>query len=426
VFAAHSFCQLGLRNKIVTLDVSSSLPLRFRVLNAVGKTLRAIGVAAAELDEKSMCRAAVRQTGLSDFGDSYFREGLVRLLDSATRDVPFHFVGRLMFSRWIVNHLANRLLLEETRKQRPELLDHSLVPPIVILGMPRSGTTLLHRLLAIDPAHRGVPLWELVRPILPPDGRRDRRRQIAERHFRVGAKLTPDVDRKHYIRVNEPEECMWMLGMTFVNLSFWMLAPVYGYVDWYNQQELFPQKYREYRWLLSVLQASAPTRRLVLKAPEHSAALDCLVQAVPEALIIQTHRDPVVVVNSLNSLFRTVHAGRAERIDPRRTAETNLELLECSSARNLAARNECARAIRDVRYEQLVADPIGTVRGVYRAFGLEWPPGHEKRLEAYIGENPKHKHGQHRYRAEDFGLTNRMIAARLQQYAEAFGYRNSV
>jgi hypothetical protein len=405
----------------LTFDTPPSLPLRFRVLNTLGKTLRAVGVPAAEFDERSVCRAAVRQTGLSDFGDDYFREGLVQVLDSARRDVPFHFLGRLTFSKWTVNHLANRLLLVETRKQSPELFNRPLVPPIVILGLPRSGTTLLHRLLAIDPAYRGVPFWELVRPIVP-DGRPDRRRRITERHFRLGAKLTPDVDHKHYIRVNEPEECMWMLGLTFVNLSFWMLAPVYGYVDWYNQQELFPKKYREYRWLLNVLQSVAPNRRLVLKAPEHAAGLGSLMQAIPEALVIQTHRHPVSVVNSLNSLFHTVHAGRIERIDPRRTAEANLTLLEQGTARNLAAREESALEIHDVRYEQLLADPVGTVRKVYSAFGLEWPGGHELRLEAYVRENPKNKHGQHRYRAEDFGLTDQMIAARLRDYAEAFGY----
>jgi hypothetical protein len=257
------------------------------------------------------------------------------------------------------------------------------------------------------------------------DQRADARQRIAEREFGVGTKLTPDVDRKHYIRVDEPEECMWMLGLTFVNLSFWMLAPVYGYVEWYMEQGLFPKKYREYRWLLNVLQAAAPARRLVLKAPEHTAALGPLMQAVPEALVIQTHRDPVAVTNSLNSLFYTVHAGRAARIDPGRTAKTNLALLEYGSARSLAAREECAEAVYDVHYEELVADPVGMVRSVYDCFGLEWPEGHDERLEAYVRENPKHKHGQHRYRAEDFGLTDRRIAARLQAYAEAFGCRDS-
>jgi hypothetical protein len=165
---------------------------------------------------------------------------------------------------------------------------------------------------------------------------------------------------------------------------------------------------------------------LVLKAPEHTAGLGPLVQAVPEARVIQTHRDPVAVANSLNSLFHTVHAGRAARIDPRRTAETNLTLLEYGSARSLVAREECDEAIYDVHYEELVADPVGTVRSVYDRFGLEWPDGHEGRLEAYVRENPEHKHGQHRYRAEDFGLTDRKIAARLQAYTEAFGCRSGL
>ena len=404
------------------LEQRLALPFPIRVLNTIGETLRAMKVPLAELSEASVCKAAKKQTGLSDFGDPYYREGLLTLLDSTENDANLHFLGRFAYQRWIVSNLCNRLLLVETRRRKPEIFDRPLLPPIIILGLPRSGTTLLHRMLAIDSAHRGVPMWELMRPIPPVDDKPDRRRKVAEQEFNLNKRVTFDVDRKHFIRPDQPEECMWMLGLTFLNLSFWMLGPVYGYVEWYMRQNLFQKKYQDYRWLLQVLQAAEPARRLTLKAPEHLGKLDVLQQMVPEAMLIQTHRDPVTVTNSLNSLFYSAHAAKTDHSDPRRTADANLSLLEWGATQNMAARDRLPQPVYDVYYEGLVADPIGTAREVYDHFGLEWPENHEQRLQAYVRQNPKDKHGQHLYRAEDFGLTDDVIAHRFRNYRKAFGY----
>ncbi len=175
------------------LEPRSSLPLGFRFLNATGRYLRAAHLPIARLDEESVLEAAVKETGLTDFGPPYYREGLSRLLISAEEDADLHFVGRLAFRETVVNSLVNRLLLTETRKRTPEVFQRPFIPPIIVLGLPRSGTTFLHRLLALDPRHRGVPLWELVRPLrdVDPDDQPDRRRQIFQRKLKGRQMLCP-------------------------------------------------------------------------------------------------------------------------------------------------------------------------------------------------------------------------------------------
>jgi hypothetical protein len=404
----------------MTLQSQLPLPFPYRTLNVLGRALRQAGMPIAEFDERVVSGAARRWTGLSDFGDPYYRQGLLRLLDAAERDADLHFTGRSVLYWWIVLHLSNRLRLVEAHRHQPELFAHPLTPPLVVLGLPRSGTTLLHRLLAADPAHRGIPMWELMRPIPPRDGRPDLRRQKAAFEFGLRGEFITFVDSKHYIRTDVPEECMWMLAIAFVNLSFWVLAPVYGYLAWYIGQDLAATKYQEYRWLLHILQAAHPARRLTLKAPEHTGQVDVLLSAVPEALVIQTHRHPVTAMNSFNSLLYSVHITMTERLDLRRMAAANVDAIAHQARRNVAARDQLGSRVYDVAYDRLIADPIGTVSAIYDHFGLHWPEGHERRLHAYMEENPKGKHGQHRYRAADFGLTDGAIAERFRDYCRRF------
>jgi hypothetical protein len=405
------------------LKSRSSLPFRFQLLNLAGQLLRATNVPIGRFDEETVHRAAMKEADSTDFGDPYYREGLARLLRSAEHDAELHFVGRLAYREFIVGILANRLLLTEARKRTPEVFQRPLVPPIIVLGLPRSGTTFLHRMLASDPAHRAIPLWELVRP-LPGGGSSggpDRRREIVQQKLESRQTLAPDLDRKHYTRVDTPEECIWLLAATFVSPIFWVLAPVYGYLEWYKDQNRL-QAYQEYRLLLQVLQAGDPTRRLALKAPAHTGALDALLKTIPDALLIQTHRNPVEASNSLNSLFYSLHSAVTERVDAPRMAQALLSLQQHEIERNLAARDGHPGAVFDVYYDQLVADPIGTVRGVYDHFGLAWSEAYEEQLVTYLRKNPKGKYGPHRYASVDFGQSDKAIAERFAAYSERFGF----
>jgi hypothetical protein len=399
----------------------ASLPLRFRLLNTVGKHLGAARLPIAGLDEETLVRAAVQKAGLSDFGSSYYREGLLRLLESLEDDAALHFAGRVANREIIVSCLINRLLLTEACKRTPAVFRRQLKPPIIVLGLPRSGSTYLHRLLALDPVHRAVPWWELARPVpdADSDGRPDRRRQILQRKLHRRQKVVPDFDRKHYTRVDTPEECIWLLATTFFSPLFWASAPVYGYLDWYKNHDRL-RAYYEYRLLLQVLQAAHPTRRLTLKSSTHTGAVDTLLQTVPGALLIQTHRNPVEATASLFSLFYSVHGRMTERLDVRRMTEAVLGFHEHQIARNLVTRDTHPRAVFDVYYDRLVADPIGTVRDIYDHYDLAWSEEFAERLNHYVQQNPRGKHGAHRYAPEEFGQTKEAISKRFAAYIERF------
>jgi hypothetical protein len=399
--------------------------LRLRILNTVGKHLGAARLPVAALDEEALVGAAVKATGLSEFGDGYHREGLLRLLESVEKDAALHLSGQLTFRETIVGSLINRLLLTEAYKRSPEIFQKPLKPPIIVLGLPRSGTTFLHRLLAMDPAHRAVPWWELARPLPSPgsNGKSDRRRQIFQKKLHRLQKITPDLDRIHYTRVDTPEECIWLLASTFLSPLFWALAPVYGYLDWYMNQDRL-QAYYEYRLLLQVLQAADPTRRLVLKSSTHTGAVETLLQTIPSSLLIQTHRNPVETTASLASYFYSLHSRTTERLDVRRMTEAILSFHEHQIARNLKARDAYPGALFDVYYDRLVADPIGTVRDIYDHYGLAWSEEFEERLNYYLQQNPRGKHGAHLYSPENFGQTRDTISRRFAAYIERFELTN--
>ena len=395
-----------------------TFPPPYRLLNAVGEFTRAKRLRRFQLDENAVLGAAMSRAGLTDFGAPGFQDGLRALLASAEQDASLHFLGRVSLRRTVVESLINRLLIVEARKRTPEVFSAPLIPPLIVLGLPRSGTTYLHRLLAEDPAHHAPPFWELVRP-LPQPGVRDDRRGVIARELVWRKRVAPELDRKHFITADTPEECLFMLGATFEALLFWVLAPVQGYMAWYLAQD-HTRKYQEYRAWLQVLQAATPGKRLVMKAPEHTGALAALLRAVPEAHVVQTHRDPASAYASFNSLIATTHATSSARPDVRRMAEMNLQLLETEITRNLAARAANPDVVHDVWYDELVADPTGTVWNIYERFELDPSDVYQTRLAAYVQEHPRAKHGSHRYALEDYGMSDSHVRDRLAAYCERF------
>jgi hypothetical protein len=404
------------------LAKQSQLPFFAQLLNGIGKSLRALKIPLYELSADALCETAMKRLKLSDFGDPAFYEGMHCLLHSIDSDANLNLLGRMLIKKTMVALLQNRLLLTEDRKRRPEVYERPLIPPIIVTGLPRSGTTFLHRLLAEDSTHRAIPFWEAMHPL--PDSDPDRRYETVKKLLDLRIRLAPELDRKHFIRADTPEECIFLMGMTFVTTMFWIGLPVFEYARWYNTAPR-TQAYREYSWLLHVLQDASPTKRLALKAPPHMGALDALYEVVPNAMVVQLLRDPVRAVTSLNSLIYTSHSTLAEKLDVPRMAQTTLEMLEQDVKHNLAFRAAHPEdRICDIYYTDLVADPIATVQRIYAYFDMPWSEDNLRRLQAYISKNPKGRHGSHRYQAEDFGLTDAEIAERFRNYIDHFDLAN--
>lgn len=404
-------------------DSRAQLPFRYRVVNSLGSLLVAARLKNLSLKEQERCEAAIEQSELNDFGDAYYREGLQQLLASAKEDANLHPIGRYIFIDMITNFLAQRLHMVETRKRKAEIFEKPLVPPLIIVGPARSGTTFLHNLLAQDPNHRALPQWLLMYPFPeePVKGSdTDPRYEKAAQGLNFRQPLLQGLDAKHFSRADSPEEDILPLGVTFHSMIFFTLFPVYSYQAWYLGHIELSQKYREYRWLLQVYQSEDPSRRLTLKAPAHTGSLGSILDAVPEAKLIMTHRNPADCISSACSLLYTFHLGVANEIDIPRMSELVLSSYVTLGKRNIAFREEHPGLIYDVHYDALVSDPVRTVRGIYSHYDLPWPESHKAVLEDYIQRNKKGKHGKHRYTASDFGMEEEEIAEKAKFYTYIF------
>jgi hypothetical protein len=401
--------------------IHAPLPLRYRLFNVLGRALVAVNRPETRLDPVYLCRQAMAQTRLTDFGDPYFREGLVTLLAAAERDARLTPIGRIALNQTVSNMLTQRLKFVAAFKEQPQLLIQPLLPPLLITGPARSGTTYLHNMLAIDAVHRALPYWLLVRPFPVGNGEDqgpDPRRQLAQESLDFWQGLFADLDTKHYMRVDLPEECIMVLALTFNSLLFGTLFPVIGYMEWYLQHMDSLPKYQEYRWLLQYFQSLEPEQRLTLKAPAHMSNLEAITHYLPEVMIVQTHRDPVVCVSSTCSLISSYHRAVAQEVNMSQFSDIVLRVFATWFRRNLAFRQAHPGVIYDVDYNELVADPLETVRGIYDHFGLPWTEAYVRALRTYIAQNPKDKHGRHRYAPEDYGLTAAKITGRLGFYNE--------
>lgn len=372
------------------------------------------------LDEDRLCADVVEELGLTDFGHPHFREGLRCLLDSAERDARLSGSGRAILHALTTTLLSNRLLLADARRRCPAIFERPLIPPIIVAGLPRSGTTYLHRLLSLDPAHRGVPMWELLRPL--PSGTPDLRRQMAVDGERGQQEALPGYDRIHYSRADSVEECIILQATTFCSALFLSFFAVSSYAHWFVKHDQ-REPYREYLLLLQYLQSVKPELRLTLKAPSHTGSLQVLHETIPTAMLIQMHRDPVAVCNSANSSRALLQRMTTDHIDLRRNAMLHLDILSQWTTASMAFQDRHPGLVHDVLYTNLIADPVGVIKGIYQRFNLPWTDEYAKRLATYMEENPQYKYGEHRYRSEDFGGTEEEIVSHFAPYIERYGLR---
>jgi hypothetical protein len=393
------------------LPSQRSLPLPYCLFDLAGRQAERLGLQVGDLRLETLFKDAQQQTRLADFGSPYFLAGLNKLLESLGENVQLRFYGRLVMRLMLTNYLSQRLMFVDAQKNKPELFASLKQPPIIITGLHRSGTTFLHRLLAVDPANSGTPFWWLYRPFQH-TGALDFRKIQAWMELSILKPIFPGIQFKHCIRPFDSEESCWMLGMTFHSMVFWILSPVTSYLRWLWEQDM-REVYREYALLLQALQRSAPDQRLVMKAPDHMPHLDLLLDAVPEAHIVQLHRDPTTCVLSLSSLFYATHIALSERVNLRLMAEANQAMTAKFLQANRAVRRnpDVDRRVLDINYEDLVNDPEKTVRGIYDHFGFAFSEGAATRTSQFLnclrGRDPQ----AHHYSGVQFGLSEPELRA---------------
>jgi hypothetical protein len=406
------------------------LPALVRTLNWGGHQLRRIGVPVVRLDEPSLLAAARKKTGLNDFGGAGFREGLRKLLDSLEQEAELSVLGRIISRTSIVDLLVNRLEMTEVHRQHPEIARGQIQRPIFVIGMPRTGTSILHELLAQDPANRTPLSWEVAKPCPPPERETyETDPRIAE----VDAKLSqtewliPDFKKMHPMGARLPQECVVITAHEFASMVFSTTHHVPDYTAWlHNDADLAPV-YASHRRMLQLLQWHCPAERWVLKSPGHLWSLDALVKEYPDACLVQTHRDPIKIISSLTSLSLTLRSMASDQVEPRALGREWSAYVLTALERSVAAReNGTVKAdqVVDVQFDDLLADTFGTIRRIYDQFGLTYTAEAESRMRRFLAENPGDKHGKHTYRFADTGLDVDEERRKVQRYQTFFGVRS--
>lgn len=374
--------------------------------------------------EEALILAAQEKTGLTEFGVGPWREGLGVLLRAYDEEARFSRAGEARARDDLVHVLAARLKVQEAWRREPGCLGGELRQPIFVLGLPRTGTTALHFLLAQDPAHQVLEYWLAASPrSRPPRETWEREPDFlrAALGLRQIYAQDPGLKAIHLMEADGPEECRHLLMQSFLDDSFDSNASVPSYTKWFHQQDL-RSAYERHRDILKLVGSATPERRWVLKYPAHLRNLEAVRAIYPDACFVWTHRDPAQVLPSLCSLVVGYRSLYEDDVDVRAVGAWQLEmwseLVSAGRRARLAADPAC---FYDLQFADLLADPVAAARGAYEYFGIEFSAEAERRMQAWHAANPQGKHGGHRYSAEDFGLSQAAIDARFAEYRAAFG-----
>jgi hypothetical protein len=396
-------------------------PLLVRAFNRCGPLLQRIGIVGKWSSPSDLIEAAKRRCRLDDFGGGDFFEALSRLLESCQRDARLNAIGRMALHFDTVRHLCNRLLMERDRRIYPEIAKQKIQEPIFIIGLPRSGTTLLHALLSVDPENRAPLTWEVMSPSPPSAEREAQRIREAKRNLSSLRWLAPAFDRVHATGAELPQECVSLMSPSFLSDQFDTMYRVPSYRAWFLKQDLRPA-YEFHHYFLQHLQQRRSARRWILKAPAHLFALPTLLSIYPNARFLQTHREPIVTITSVSSLITILRRVFSNTVDPAEVARDALQYWSTTMTRFLTERDRLLPADRiyDLSYLQIRRDPIAAVKQFYNYFGWELSSRTEQQMRVVLASQPREQNGSHRYKPSQFGLDPDDIMERFAAYRERF------
>lgn len=363
--------------------------------------------------------SAIKTVGLDDFGsdDDNYLEALAVLLESYRSDAGFTELGSKMSRFFLRNALVARLLSEASWKQHPGYLDVPITAPIFVTGLPRTGTTALHRLLCGDPRHQGLELWlaEFPQP-RPPRETWPQNPVFAQldARFKKAHEENPDYTGLHYMTADEVEECWQLLRQSVHSVSYETLAHVPTYARWLAGQD-WTKPYQRHRRNLQLIGLNEPEKRWVLKNPSHLFALDALFATYPDALVIQCHRPAETIMASMCSLAQHTTDGWSHNFVGATIGADALETWSRGLERFNAVRaTQNPAQFCDVDYFELIRDPIGTVANIYQHLGIELNDHARAAIERTDEESKQGPRApKHEYSLADYGLTTDQVKERF-------------
>ena len=397
-------------------------PLPVRALNSAARLGAKLGLS-GELRADRLIDRARRKTGLGDFGDGGWREALEILLESINREAGLTFTGRLIQQGRLAGALVHRLRAQALLSKHPEILDIDLGRIIMITGLQRTGTTLLHRLLHAHPHIKGITGAEALEPApkaASANSTKKRGEMRAKAAQRLISWLSPDFQAIHPIDHAAPEEDVILLDLGFMSQTPEAIMHVPSFSLWLEQQD-HTESYRYFRKLLQILSWQWPTRNWVLKTPHHLEYLNVFHKVFPEATVVQTHRDPRKTLPSFCSMVAHGRALFSDQVDPheigrhwRAKTRRMVDLaIEHRSRMN-------PDAIADVSFYELMDNPMEQFRRVCRQARIDCSDEAVTKGENFLRLNQRNRFGRHAYDMADFGLSEAMIDDSFSGYRQQY------
>jgi hypothetical protein len=362
-------------------------------------------------------------TGLDDFGSPHYRQGLERTVSALNTEAELNDLGRVIQHATISNALIQRLNVVETYKQHSEIADEIVGGPVVILGLPRTGTTALGQLVANDPQFRSLRTWESQAPTPPPETatqETDPRIAQAAEGIAMIEGMFPDFRIMYPSDPRAPTECQDLMGMSFRTFHFDGVVRVPGYVQWLLASDM-RETYAFHRDVLKLLQWHCKPNLWHLRTPVHMFALDAFVEIYPNAKFLWNHRDPAKVLGSVCSLISYVRSWSSDRRDPEELGAEQLAWWAEGVRRAMDFRRRCGDdRFVDVSFADFQEDPVATVSAAYRQLGLHFSESARTRVRQWADERQPGDRGTHAYDLADYGLTPAQVRDAFGEYLASY------
>ncbi|KPF84143.1 sulfotransferase [Novosphingobium sp. AAP93] len=351
--------------------------------------------------------------------------GLTAALAALDQETGISADGRTRALAQFRDNLSRLAAIVADRAAHPEIAEIAIDRPVFILGLPRCGTSILHALIGADPQVRTPLQWEVAEPSPPPEAATfDTDPRAAGFDAYVAANFTgawADILKAHPIGARIPQECGMILETAFQGINPTMLFSLPGYYDWYHKADT-SFGYQVHKMWLQHLSWRNPRQRWVLKVQEHAYHLGELMRTYPDAVLVQPHRDPVTVMASISRLIEVIRCVSFTSIDRAALGRELLHLWHDGQVASMAWRKANPQVrVLDLRFKDIVADPVAAVRQVYHHAGMDFTATTEQAVSDWWVANPSDKHGQHRYELADYGLTREQVETVYADYIQTYG-----
>ncbi|MFT5576891.1 MAG: hypothetical protein ACI89D_002420 [Bermanella sp.] len=403
-----------------------SRPLGVRLINSIGGTLYKLGLG-SPLNADDLMQLAIRKAGSTDFGGMDFLPALEQLCSALEKEAELTAIGRNIARNSILSLLIRRLEIIEYRAQHPEVAQQAIRQPLFIVGMPRTGTTILYELLAQDPHHRFPISWEVEQPVPPACADSfytDPRIAAIDKQFDQVDKLVPGFKAMHEIGAQLPQECVAILAAHFMSEQLVVCYNIPSYRKWLMAQDL-SEAYQWHKTSLQHMQSGfGEKKRWLLKTPPHIGYLETILNVYPDAKIVQTHRDPMQVLGSLSSLTCSLRSLATDTIDPVQVGQEEIKIWKDYLTRGMEARERLAEQhsdqFFDVRFEDMLKRPLAVIESLYHYFDFDFSDPLKQKMKTYLENRPRDKHGRHEYSLADYGLDAERDAAQFCAYTALY------